>query len=330
MSQLDDKPAQTRDIALDTYRYLRGGMVVMIVMLGAAVIGEKLTATCWQTSISAYYFTSAHSIFIAALCAVGAQLIVYRGSTDTEDVLLNLAGILAFVVAMVPTGRPERLCGASGLPAEYKVEQAITNNVWAVIIALVVAQLVSWWQRRRTRTEETRSVLGSLLLWIFWAVVAVGLVGLIFFRDWFNRYAHGVAAVTMFLAIIVTVGLTAFLVNRQDDDLSPHRRRYYLLYQLITWTMLATLVSVVLLHFLVDNWNHAVIVVETALILEFAAYWAIQTVELWRTPNREELIPESERPQLAQRRRTRGPIGLLPEMREVSKYPIEERLMRAM
>ena len=60
MSQLDDKPAQTRDIALDTYRYLRGGMVVMIVMLGAAVIGEKLTATCWQTSISAYFFTSAH------------------------------------------------------------------------------------------------------------------------------------------------------------------------------------------------------------------------------------------------------------------------------
>jgi hypothetical protein len=62
------------------------------------------------------------------------------------------------------------------------------------------------------------------MLWIFWVVVAVGLVALIFFRDWFNRYAHGIAAVTMVLAIIVTVGLTAFLVNRQDDDLCPHRR----------------------------------------------------------------------------------------------------------
>jgi hypothetical protein len=112
-----DTTTHTRDITLDTYRYLRGGMAVMIVMLGAAVIGERLTATCWQTSISAYYFTTAHSIFIAALCALGVQFIVYKGSSDTEDVLLTLAGMLAFIVAMVPTTRPV-LCGR-GLPSGW-------------------------------------------------------------------------------------------------------------------------------------------------------------------------------------------------------------------
>ena len=55
-----------RDTALDTYRYLRGGIPVMLVMLGAALIIERARATCWQTSISAYYFTSAHAVFIGA------------------------------------------------------------------------------------------------------------------------------------------------------------------------------------------------------------------------------------------------------------------------
>ena len=104
-----------RDTALDTYRYLRGGIPVMMVLLAAALIIERAGATCWQTSISAYYFTSAHGVFIAALCAIGTMLIVYKGSRDTEDVLLNLAGILAFVVAVVPTSRPVLLCGSADL-----------------------------------------------------------------------------------------------------------------------------------------------------------------------------------------------------------------------
>jgi hypothetical protein len=127
--------AHPRDITLDAYCYLRGGMAVMIVMLGAATIGERLRASCWQTSTSAYYFTTAHSMFAAALSALGVQFIVYKGSSDTEDVLLTLAGILAFIVAMVPTTRPVLLCGRHDLPADYNVKYAITNNVWAVVVA---------------------------------------------------------------------------------------------------------------------------------------------------------------------------------------------------
>ena len=138
----------------------------MIVMLAAAVIGERLTATCWQTSISAYYFTTAHSIFIAALCALGVQFIVYKGSSDTEDVLLTLAGILAFIVAMVPTTRPVLFCGRYGLPAEYDVKHAITNNVWAVVIALVIARVLSFWLYRRTNTASPKSVFGIVSTYV--------------------------------------------------------------------------------------------------------------------------------------------------------------------
>jgi hypothetical protein len=325
-----DTTTRTRDVTLDTYRYLRGGMAVMIVMLGAAVIGERLTATCWQTSISAYYFTTAHSIFIAALCALGVLFIVYKGSSDTEDVLLTLAGMLAFIVAMVPTTRPLLSCGRYGLPAEYDVKHAITNNVWAVAIALVIARVLSWWLYRRTNTAAPKSVLGTASTYVSRAIMALGLVALIFFRNWFDSNGHGVAAVIMFLAIIITVVTTAFLVSRQDEAKSPHRHVYYVVYQAIAAAMITTLIAVVALHFVLDSWNHWVIVVETALILEFTLYWVIQTVELWRTPNRFELLPEADQPRLAQQRRTGSPSGLLPEVVGATTPPIKERILSAL
>ena len=128
------------DRVLDTYRFLRGGLVVMVVMLFASMIVVAITTGgCWQTSISAYYYNAAHSVFVASLCAIGILMITYRGSNDTEDILLDLAGILAFVVAMVPTARPDRICGPA-LP-EYVVDPAIRNNMWAVIAGLVFAKV---------------------------------------------------------------------------------------------------------------------------------------------------------------------------------------------
>jgi hypothetical protein len=285
-----------RDTALDTYRYLRGGIPVMLVMLGAALIIERARATCWQTSISAYYFTSAHAVFIGAVCVVGALLIVYKGSKDTEDVLLNLAGTVAFVVAFVPTSRPVLLCSESGMDAGAVTRDAVIGSVWALVIALVVARAASWWMYRRTRTERDRSPLGRVAVWVQRAVLAVGLVTLIAVPDWFVANAHGIAAVTMFLAFIVTVLINAFLAGRQDEQKCPHNLVYHRVYQAISLAMALTLVAAVAAHQLLDGFNHVVLVVEVALIAEFGAYWLVQTVELWNTSTRDELVDAECRP----------------------------------
>jgi hypothetical protein len=282
-----------------TYRYLRAGMGVLVLMLGIAVVGERLTATCWQSSISAYYFTAAHGIFIAALCGLGIQFIVYKGNSDSEDVLLNLAGVLAFVVAMVPTARPMLLCGPSDLPPDYTVNAGITNNVWAVVGSLVVAQALLWWSYKKSPNRRRPSALGIAALVIFWAVLLLGLAAFIFLRDQFNSYAHGASASIMFLAIIATVSGTAFLANRQDADKSPHKRGYVLFYRAIAVGMLVTLVLVIVLHFALDAWNHWVIVIETLLIAEFTAYWVAQTVELWAVRDRIALLTPKDQQQLA-------------------------------
>lgn len=284
-------PADSGDIALDTYRYLRGGMVVMIVLLAAAVIGERLSAGCWLGSISAYYYTAAHAVFIAALCATGAMMIVYRGSSDTEDALLNLAGILAFVVAFVPTRSPGTSCGATQLPANW--QPPIGVSVWALVIALTISRIASWWLYLRTGTAERRSLLGEATLWAQRVVLAAGLAVFVFFRGFFDDHAHDVAAVLLFVTIVLTVVLTAHLVDRQDPTRAPHRRGYRLIYRMIAGLMAVTLVVVVAVHVFAEGFEHAVIVAETALVVEFAAYWLVQTVELWRTPSRVELIPEA-------------------------------------
>ncbi|TPG29571.1 hypothetical protein [Mycolicibacterium hodleri] len=274
---------------LDTYRYLRGGMAVMIVLLGAAVLIERSHATCWQTSISAYYFTSAHSVFVAALCAIGAMLIVYKGSNDTEDILLNLAGILAFVVAMVPTSRPVLFCGSTDLNIGG---QSAIANVWAVVIALVVSRAAVWWMYRRTGTTPRCSALGTAAVWVQRLLLAVGLLTLVMAPEWFRLNAHGIAAVAMFGSIILTVVITAFVTGNQDVGKCPHRRRYQMIYQWISAAMALTLVAAVCLHQTLDGFNYAILVVEAALILEFAVYWVVQTIELWGTPTRASLMAQ--------------------------------------
>ncbi|MDR3664025.1 MAG: hypothetical protein P4L86_27160 [Mycobacterium sp.] len=256
------------DVALDTYRFLRGGMVVMAVLLGAALVVERAYATCWQTSISAYYFTTAHAIFIGALFSIGAMLIVYQGMSDTENTLLNLAGVLSFVIATVPTTGPVLDCG-TGDPVTGT--SGVLFNVWTVTAVLAASRVASWLLFRRA--GRTRTTLGTAASWAQRAVFAAGVVVLVVAPGWFVANAHGIAAATMFAAIVLTVFNTAFGTTPPCGD------RHRVVYQTISWLMAATLLITVVLHQTLDGFNHAVLVVEVALIAEFTAYWVVQTIE---------------------------------------------------
>src|SRR4051812_36377939 len=93
-----------RETFTQTYFGLRLAMIVLTVMLFASVLIQYIILRCLQSSISAYYYTPARPIFIAVLCAIGTALIIYRGRTTVENMLLDLAGFLAIIVALVPTG----------------------------------------------------------------------------------------------------------------------------------------------------------------------------------------------------------------------------------
>lgn len=95
--------------SVKTWRYLRLSMVGVVAALAAAVLYEHFQIKerdCFQTSISAYYYTPASSVFVAALVSIGVAMVCLRGSNRREDLLLNLAGMFAPIVAFVPTPGP--------------------------------------------------------------------------------------------------------------------------------------------------------------------------------------------------------------------------------
>lgn len=67
-----------------------------------------------QASISHYYYTNFRDLFTGILCAIGLFLIRYKGHTNSnlfknDSKLTNLAGFMAFGIALVPTA-PATCC----------------------------------------------------------------------------------------------------------------------------------------------------------------------------------------------------------------------------
>jgi hypothetical protein len=219
--------------------------------------------------------------------------------------LLTLAEVSALTAVMVPQPRPEDLCpGPANLPPDHFVEAAVLPNVWAVAIALGLGYLVIWSvmlvRYLRGHPPRPRRLGGIVSLCVFWLIMVLGLIALLFFPDTFKEYAHGAAGVLLLSAFIATTFCTAYVVGREDPSKSPHQRVYKRIYWGIAWLMLATLIAVVPVHLVHPKWLGVPwgLVAEVALILEFAAYWVVQTVDLWKTPDRIGRFPEGPPPYL--------------------------------
>ena len=313
------KPLVTSKDAVTTYRYVRLALVALVVFLTASVIDTRRHADGWQNSISAYFYTSSHSVFIASLCAVGICLIVYQGSTTTEDALLNFSGVLALVVGLVPTGR-ETLRGP-GLPCSFDPTAFVENNVRALIIASLVAvavyvviQVIR--NRLTTPAQATLSCdtndspnndaaqlppilaavvlrlekvlrvaapllhfVGRLLPYLLLAALIAGAI--VFFVDLpsFVDNAHTVAAYGMFGGIIVVAVHYACYAAVRKDRGPRTRLAFVAAYLIIAALMVVTLLVVGI--FQVTGNGLGLLVVEFIVIGEFAAFWLFQSIDLW-------------------------------------------------
>src|SRR3954468_20244083 len=92
--------------AIKTWRYLRLALVALVVGLVVSVTYERTKVDCWPTSLSAYYYTPVHAYFVSALVAMGVCMFCLAGTTPAEDILLNIGGIFAVIVGLVPTPHP--------------------------------------------------------------------------------------------------------------------------------------------------------------------------------------------------------------------------------
>jgi hypothetical protein len=270
-----------------TYRYLRLGIPLLVLLLGASLVHRIFLAEpdCWLGSISAYYYTAVRSVFVAALCAIGACLIINRGNTDREDIALNLAGFLAFFVAFIPTPlsgpnpvatETEPGCGRSNVPTEAQLAAGIDNNIAALLVAAVACLVVAWWFWIRSDRDDavfTRALLVASLL-------VGGLVVLFNVDpDLLRRYGHLVSAVGVFVGIGVVVAMNAFTLAKLNPEGVAAPPGYQKAYRLILAAMVSLLV-VLGATALMDKLDHVVFWLEAGEIGLFAIFWLLQTLEL--------------------------------------------------
>lgn len=109
-----------------TYFSLRVGLGVLALVFPVLLVsyGYFIERIPVQDSMSAYYFAfvPANSplrvfptrvFFVGILWAIGCFLILYRGFSNTENWLLNIAGLSAIAVAFFPMQAPCTNCASA-------------------------------------------------------------------------------------------------------------------------------------------------------------------------------------------------------------------------
>jgi len=271
------------DFVRKTYRYLRIGLLVSVLMLGASVVVERLMVDCWQTSISGYYFTPVRAVFVSALVAVGLAMIAIKGQ-GKEDLMLNIAGMLAPLVAFIPTRNIGLGCWSSPpvVHEEGKLDVALSglfelidasslNNLRALavsgLISLLVAVALLIIEEKRKQSplaEEKRkqrplaalsisrgdSSVRQGMLVTFVVIVAVWLL---YEVDWdlFRRWLHHLAAIGLFgfVAIASRINNRRLERDRQDsasDNPGTESKRNQMFRTVYLWIPIAMLAAALL------------------------------------------------------------------------------------
>lgn len=279
VAEAGDTPG-SRSEALITYRYLRCGIIAAVVMLAASVLYERTQAPgCWQTSISAYYYTPVRAIFVGALMIIGFSLIVIRGRSNVEDLFLNLAGMFAPVVALVPTSGagncfsirqspdPTVMRNGEKVLADW-VHYNVRNNMLALFAAGILAVILIIAIRDRQRPRVTTADATGRLTVSLLVVIALLVVGMVAYLVWpaFEVRSHYIAAMVMFLFL----GVVVFHHERACP--APAYKRLYR----GTWVAMAASLAVAFLQF-----RHSILVLEVLEIGLFSAFWIVETKEEW-------------------------------------------------
>jgi hypothetical protein len=308
MAELEE-PLKAEDVR-KTYRYLRMGMIGAVVLLAFSIWLEwrKVPGHCFQTSISAYYYTPVRAIFVGFLIAIGLTLIVYKGKSPWEDAALNLSGMLGTIVAVAPTMDfgtcwsvpPNPLPRMGDGPVARWVVANIENNftalLWIGVLGLVAGVILAVAtdpgrdREGRRETNPTRLWKARRDTWIPLIVVAVGLaVGIWADAGWtsFNTRAHGYAAVGMIVFLGLAIIAHAIPHLREGD--TKRDKRFAWSYLGIAGLMAAVLVFFWLTRIAAE---HTVFAIEVFEILLFGVYWGVQTAENWN----EEVEPSTKKP----------------------------------
>jgi hypothetical protein len=299
-------PIESAGTQAKSYRYLRIAMVGLLIALAAAVFYQSNQQGSFLASVSAYYYTPAQAVFVGALIGLGASMIALQGLTDAEDQFLNLGGIFAIVVAIVPTGRGAdfesavRACRESGgtllthqastnlnCPGVLALQDAtranVENNMAALLIVggltlILTAVILLKGKAAKYGTKGRWWVIGgfsaAVVLWL------LGLIALAVSVDWLAGHGHYIAAGGLLLSILLVAAANAH--RRQKRPTVRHALKGDVLKSPRAYTWIAVAMLVVSGALIVLWLTNAISLfwVEILVAFLFVLFWIVQTIDL--------------------------------------------------
>lgn len=261
-----------------TYRYVRLSLVGSSLLL-AISLGRQIAAGGVLPSISAAYYTPAGTILVGTLFAVSVALLALSGRS-VEQGLLDVAAVLALIVAVVPTPVEGPPCPGAAPCVPPEVVPTVVNNGVAVASVVLVGTVATTVLARVQRTASRGVVLTVLAVA---AVVGGALVWALVGPGAFLRSAHIVAAVAFFVLIAAVAGLAAW----RPQANGRRRRRLRTAYAVVAVGIALTLVGLVTVLVLdgggggVLGGFPVVFIGEAVALALFLVFWVVQTIELW-------------------------------------------------
>jgi hypothetical protein len=283
-------------------------MVGLLISLAAAVFYQSNQQGSFLASVSAYYYTPAQAVFVGGLIGLGASMIALQGMNDAEGTFLNLGGIFAIVVAIVPTARGAdftsavHACRESGgtllthrgsknldCPTVLGLADAtranVENNVAALLIvgglALILTAVILLKDKTAKREPSGRrwaiaGFVAAALLWLG------GLIALAVSVGWLADNGHYIAAGGLLLSILLVIGSNAHRskeITSRGVPLKGNPLKSPLAYR-YTWIAIATLIIASISIALWLTNAISLFLVEILIASLFVLFWIVQTADL--------------------------------------------------
>lgn len=281
-------PSRSRSAIL-TYRALRMGVVAAALLLMCSLALEVIRTHGLQlTSISASFYSPVRNVFVGVLVATGMALVAIMGREKGEDGALNLAGMLAPTIGMLPTTVGPSAPGACQagvakcIPATTLVD--VENNVSSLLVlglVVLVGALVYVLRTHGAGSVQLRRMILPSAVWLVSAVLWL------FARELVFVHGHNLAAFCFFLLLAWVARINALDPPVGPTVMGLRPQDYQRGYRIISWAMIATIVLTavydigILLTWLPDPFPQWFFIAESALLALFIAFWILQTAHFW-------------------------------------------------
>ncbi|MFG6504320.1 hypothetical protein [Microbacterium sp. P05] len=271
-----------------TYRYVRLALIAVLVFL-AVGIAVQVARDGALPSVSAAYYTSSRDVFVGALCAVSVALFALSGRS-LEQALLDLAAVFAPVIALVPTTViPTAVPGLAATCPDARacvpdtllptVSTSVTSLLVFGVLGIAGALILARVQGTLGRGVGATAAAAALIViggGAWWLLDAPG----------FTRAAHVSAAVAFFVLIATVAALAALRpVGVHDRRRRWLRVAYALIAAGIVGALALNLVAVAATEPTAIAGIPLFFLGEALALALFAAFWVVQTVELWNEPD---------------------------------------------